>query len=102
MFGAVLSQIGNIGGTLLQNNWNRRAAQNQMDFQMNMSNSAHQREVADLKAAGLNPILSAGGNGSSTPGGAMPTLSAPQIDFPSIMSMLNKERELDQQDFYQY
>lgn len=46
----------------------------QMNWQKMMSDSAHQREVKDLMAAGLNPILSAGGSGASTPSGAMPVM----------------------------
>lgn len=58
-------------------------AQTQMDFQRDMSNTAHQREVEDLRAAGLNPILSAKYGGSSTPSGAMPNLRNPLESFSS-------------------
>lgn len=52
-------------------------AQNQMDFQREMSSTAYQRAVEDMKKAGLNPMLAYSQGGASTPGGAMATLGNP-------------------------
>lgn len=48
--------------------FNANEALKQREFEAAMSSTAHQREVADLRAAGLNPVLSANA-GASTPTG---------------------------------
>ena len=51
--------------------FNAQEAAKSRSWQEYMSNTAHQREIRDLKAAGLNPVLSAmGGNGAAVTSGA--------------------------------
>lgn len=52
------------------NEFNAEQAQIQRDWSEAMSATAHQREVADLRAAGLNPVISAYGSGASVGSGA--------------------------------
>lgn len=69
--------------------WSAAQAEKQMEFQKMMSDTAHQREVADLKAAGLNPVLSAGGQGASTTSGAMASTNSMVEVIPQLVDALN-------------
>lgn len=67
-WGAVIGGgLGLLGG-IMGNKSSARQARAQMEFQERMSSTAHQRQVRDLRAAGLNPILSARAGASSPPG----------------------------------
>ena len=85
IFGGVASAVGSLFGhresaraQRATNEWNAQLAREQMQFQERMSNTAWSRAVADLKRAGLNPILAAH-SAASSPSGAMATMQNPEL-----------------------
>lgn len=88
LFGSVLGQVGLFAGNkatdFLIGNYNANKAWSRQKF---AAQNAHQWEVNDLRAAGLNPILSAtGGNGANLPSVAVAQNA--NSEAPNILGMM--------------
>ena len=95
---AIWANLGNMGvnaaATLYNKNqvnqmnrFNAEQAQLNRDWQEKMSNSAYQRAVADMRKAGINPILAATQGGASTPSGATASGGASSASTSAIEQM---------------
>lgn len=89
--------------------WDIAQTDKAREWEAGMANTAVQRRMADMQAAGLNPTLATQGGGADTPsiatpkagtpaGAAAPNLVAPKIELPDLMSFGVSMKQLEQTD----
>lgn len=83
---------GALGGSMMSwfgqqetNKMNREMMDKQMAFQERMSGTAYQRAVADMKAAGINPMLAVNNGGASTPNGSIAEMKSPTQTMAELL-----------------
>lgn len=88
------------------NQFSADEAQKQRDFEQYMSDTAYQRQVKDMQAAGVNPAMAMSGSGASTPSGTAVSSVTPQsgVSFSDLMQliMMPMQRKLMQSQAQMY
>jgi len=87
IIGGIASGLGSFAGSLITagamkdvNAQQIALSERQMEYQRQMSNSAYQRAMQDMRAAGLNPMLAYQQGGAGTPSGSQP----PGLNVPDV------------------
>jgi len=80
--------VGSLATSALSSRMQQKEAQKNRNFQADMSNTSYQRAMADMRQAGLNPMLAYSQGGASTPTGSM---ANPQIQNPFIEGATAKQ-----------
>lgn len=99
----LLGGIGNFFSTLLTNKANKDINQSNLDYNTAMTqqqwerdDTAHQREVADLEAAGLSPLANTTGSQVTSALGAPNPIAmqAPQFDTNTLINSILESQKL--------
>jgi hypothetical protein len=79
------SEAFNASQSAINRDWSAGQAQLGRDYTTQMSNTAYQRAATDMKTAGLNPMMMAGGSmNASTPSASIGSGSAASIGTPNV------------------
>lgn len=108
--GGIAQIAGQLGSHFLQAAHQRKEADKQRHWLEGQTSSAYQRQVQDLKKAGLNPILSTKLGGAQTGPGAVAGNVSPDINVGAAVSSAQsyldlKRRNIDyklERDMYKY